>query len=97
MCVSPGIQGFLSHIDDNGDAEGNYTLLARQYDVTNEKANYTMLPIGHFGRNSSSTGALLPVFYPLPGRHIQWVGGAVPVDEPPCGYTGERCIVPVSK
>ena len=23
---------------------------------------------------------------------IEWVSGAPPVDEPPCGYRGERCI-----
>jgi hypothetical protein len=42
-----GIQGVISEIDANGDAEGNYTLLAR---VPHKSlhANYSMLPVGHF-------------------------------------------------
>ena len=46
VCYS-GIQGFLSQIDDNGDAEGNYTLLARQA-FKSSLSNYSMRPVGHF-------------------------------------------------
>ena len=42
-----GIQGFLSYIDENGDAEGNYTVLARK-PYYSQHANYSMLPVGQF-------------------------------------------------
>ena len=42
------------HMDDNGDAEGNYTLLARHWHES-LYTNWTMLPVGHFeiGTNNS--------------------------------------------
>ena len=55
----PGIQGFLSHIDNNGNAEGNYTVLARlPYDMYNYDYNYSMRPAGHF---QIDQGSELPV------------------------------------
>ena len=53
-----GIQGFFTYIDDNGDAEGNYTLLCRQ-EHESQYGNYSMLPVGHF--EIGSLGAQLPV------------------------------------
>ena len=41
------MQGFLSHIDVNGDAEGNYTVLSRVPFLT-QYGNYSMKPVGHF-------------------------------------------------
>ena len=36
---------------------------------------------------------LIPQIYKqFDGIVIEWVSGAPPVDEPPCGYRGERCI-----
>ena len=32
----------------------------------------------------------------LPGKKIEWINGFPPVDEPFCGYRGEKCIVPPS-
>lgn len=37
----------MTFIDDNGDAEGNYTLLSRVPHVS-QHANYSMRPVGHF-------------------------------------------------
>jgi len=53
-----GIQGYQVHIDENGDAEGNYTLLSRQQYKTNV-SEYSMLPAGHFQIGKQGSG--LPV------------------------------------
>jgi hypothetical protein len=53
-----GIQGYISHIDENGDAEGNYTLLSRQPYKTN-LSDYSMRPVGHFEMDKNYNG--LPV------------------------------------
>ena len=50
--VNTGIQGTTTFIDQNGDAEGNYTLLAR---VEIHDSKYSMQPVGHF---QSSDGCL---------------------------------------
>lgn len=86
-----GIQGFVSHIDENGDAEGNYTLLSRQPYVTNV-SDYSMRPVGHFEIDKNYNG--LPVFRVLPGKKIYWVNGEPPIDEPECGYRAQKCIPP---
>ncbi|KAH3862698.1 receptor-type guanylate cyclase Gyc76C-like [Dreissena polymorpha] len=87
----PSIQGFQVHIDKNGDAEGNYTLLSRQ-PYTSNFSEYSMRPVGHFqmGRDSD----LLPVFHLYSRTEIHWASGEPPVDAPECGYRGEKCIPP---
>lgn len=45
--METGVQGFMSHIDANGDAEGNYTVLSR-VPLPSEHGNYSMQPVGHF-------------------------------------------------
>ncbi|ESO83957.1 hypothetical protein LOTGIDRAFT_108278 [Lottia gigantea] len=84
------IQGFLSKIDENGDAEGNYTLLARVKYKT-AYADYSMLPVGHFQMTDGST---IPAFRRFDVKTIDSVLTKPPVDEPKCGYRGERCIPP---
>ncbi|KAK3591719.1 hypothetical protein CHS0354_019484, partial [Potamilus streckersoni] len=81
-----GIQGHLSHIDENGDAEGNYTLLSRK-EIESNLSKYSMQPVGYFEMDTA-----IPIFKPQ--RAIDWVSGSPPIDEPPCGYRGERCIPP---
>ncbi|XP_064600660.1 receptor-type guanylate cyclase Gyc76C-like [Liolophura sinensis] len=81
------IQGFLVHIDENGDAEGNYTVLSRQQ---GPDGNYAMRPVGHFEIQGKGT---LPRFGFFRSKTIDWVDG-IPLDEPQCGYQGERCIPP---
>ena len=58
ISFSSGIQGFLTHIDDNGDAEGNYTVLSLQH-YAPSYYNKSMLPVGHFQINANSSD--LPV------------------------------------
>lgn len=83
------IQGTSTFIDQNGDAEGNYTLLARM-EIDNPITKYSMQPVGHF---QSSDGSL-----PVLSMHgldlIDWVSGFPPIDEPECGYRRQRCIPP---
>jgi hypothetical protein len=50
-CFSVGIQGFDVHIDENGDAEGNYTVLA--FALLNDTA--AMLPVGQFKATGGET------------------------------------------
>ncbi|XP_071105845.1 receptor-type guanylate cyclase Gyc76C-like [Haliotis cracherodii] len=84
------VQGYLSHIDANGDAEGNYTVLARaQY--KSYFSEYSMRPVGHFHIEGSS---LIPNFRLFDGKEIDWILGHPPRDEPECGYLAERCIPP---
>lgn len=63
-----GIQGFVSHIDENGDAEGNYTLLSRQPYVTN-LSDYSMRPVGHFeiDKNYNGLPVRLDIFHEING------------------------------
>ncbi|KAK2159123.1 hypothetical protein LSH36_158g05005 [Paralvinella palmiformis] len=71
------IQGCLQYIDENGDAEGNYTILARlPYD--DAYSNYSMLP----------------AFKLFHDKTIHWVSERPPLDEPPCGYRGQKCVPP---
>uniref|UniRef100_T1KKV6 Guanylate cyclase n=1 Tax=Tetranychus urticae TaxID=32264 RepID=T1KKV6_TETUR len=86
------ILGFDVTIDENGDAEGNYTLLAL---LDNPKAiwynkttwNKTMQPVGRF---TYQKGLGLPS---LSLEHqIDWIGGEPPASEPYCGFDGEKCI-----
>ncbi|XP_070503442.1 speract receptor [Chironomus tepperi] len=88
--------GFLVHIDENGDAGGNYTILGMKK-VNNGKTNhssYGLYPIGTFITRTNQSDSFgkssypdLQLFGPIP-----WVGGKPPVDEPACGYRGEKCI-----
>ncbi|XP_013384406.1 guanylate cyclase 32E [Lingula anatina] len=84
------IQGFLCKIDKNGDAEGNYTVLARR-PFHSKRANYSMLPVGHFIIEEKEQ---LPQFQLFSGQQIDWINGGPPLDEPPCGYRGEKCQKP---
>ncbi|XP_048763359.2 receptor-type guanylate cyclase Gyc76C-like [Ostrea edulis] len=83
------IQGTTTFIDQNGDAEGNYTLLARM-EIDDPLTKYSMQPVGHF---QSSDGSL-PVLRLYGSDMIDWVSGYPPDDEPDCGYRRERCIPP---
>ena len=37
----------MSYMDDNGDADGNYTVLSR-IPFVSDYSNFSMLPVGHF-------------------------------------------------
>ncbi|KDR24308.1 Guanylate cyclase 32E [Zootermopsis nevadensis] len=90
------VQGYDVFIDGNGDAEGNYTVVALLDDETvNGSLRMSMQTVGYFQYtpNASSNPHELPEFkYFDEHRKIQWVGGVQPQAEPPCGFQGEKCI-----
>ncbi|XP_055858985.1 guanylate cyclase 32E [Episyrphus balteatus] len=86
------IQGFDVHIDSNGDAEGNYTVITLQDDTGHGSlAKMSMQPVGFFVFNKQSS---LPEFrYIKQDRPILWLKGRPPLAEPICGFLGELCKV----
>lgn len=87
------IQGFDVYIDGNGDAEGNFSIIALQKDEKADNSlNKSMQPVGMFTYGSPSNGTQLPEFkYLGASRTIMWVKGRPPLAEPPCGFYGEKC------
>uniref|UniRef100_A0A147BCC9 Guanylate cyclase n=1 Tax=Ixodes ricinus TaxID=34613 RepID=A0A147BCC9_IXORI len=75
--------GFDIRVDENGDAEGNYTVLA-----FSKPDDEQLTPVGRFtlAENTSS----LPEF--KPERPIAWLGGGPPVSEPKCGFKKDKCV-----
>ncbi|XP_039964324.1 speract receptor isoform X1 [Bactrocera tryoni] len=85
--------GYHVYIDENGDAAGNYTVLARGY--ARNSRNMTvpgLVPVGTFSQTQSDK---LPSFLQdlnLYGK-IHWVSAnGRPAAEPKCGFAGEKCI-----
>ncbi|XP_057366529.1 receptor-type guanylate cyclase Gyc76C-like [Daphnia carinata] len=91
------VTGASIRIDDNGDSEGNYTVLAVKFSNVSRAiavskmvpstfyCHYEMVPVGRFDYTNSTT----PKFT-LTDK-ISWVGQRAPMDEPPCGYGNEKC------
>ncbi|KAL4719740.1 hypothetical protein ACJJTC_014044, partial [Scirpophaga incertulas] len=71
------VMGYWVHMDENGDAEGNYTLLS--VDPTRPPGIY---PLAVLHKSSPEVRFL---------RELKWPGGRVPLSEPPCGFRGEKC------
>lgn len=90
--VYQSVQGFDVYVDENGDAEGNYTVLGRTkfhyslpfYNITGD---YSMKPIGRFSLDKESGKAKL-LFTPKDEIVLMEIA-----DEPSCGYRGQRCLV----
>ncbi|KAL5018500.1 hypothetical protein ScPMuIL_004222 [Solemya velum] len=80
--------GFISRINSVGDAEGNFSLFARKQ-VPGETGKWGLYPVGVFRLNENLTA--LPTFTFYEGEAIEWENGEPPVDEPPCGYRGQKC------
>ena len=57
--LSTGIQGHTISIDDFGDAEANYTVLALKDDPEEIHFRKSMRPVAHFTAN----GGVIPVSY----------------------------------
>nr|CFW94229.1 Eka-Guanyl cyclase protein [Euperipatoides kanangrensis] len=72
--------GYSVQMDENGDAGGNYTLLARQH-FRSEFCNYSMIPVGIITKEMTL----------LQHHDIEWSRGKVPLDEPVCGFDAEKC------
>lgn len=90
-----GMQGFDMRIDMNGDAIGNYTFLSHQTvkAVTDDRSN-AYYP---FDKALDITADfLLEEGKTLPklrfSREVVWPDGKLPLDEPPCGFNGDKCI-----
>ncbi|XP_071628567.1 guanylate cyclase 32E [Temnothorax longispinosus] len=76
--------GYMVYMDENGDAEGNYTLIALDHRPTK---GYGLYPIGNFVGKEQKTN--LPKLQLI--KKITWIGNGPPVAEPYCGYDGEKC------
>ncbi|XP_066598424.1 guanylate cyclase 32E [Prorops nasuta] len=76
--------GYMVYMDENGDAEGNYTLIALDTQTTKGPGLY---PIAYFIGKEKNTN--LPKLHLT--RDIQWVGQGPPIPEPYCGYKEEKC------
>ena len=91
------MQGFDMRIDENGDAEGNYTLLALQeVDPVLNNSNPDYYPLrealtitADFVAHSNPTDLPQLRFQ----QQIRWPTGRPPLDEPACGFDGKKCQV----
>ncbi|XP_063821635.1 speract receptor isoform X1 [Ostrinia nubilalis] len=72
------VMGYWVHMDENGDAEGNYTLLS--IDPSRPPGLY---PLAVLHKSHPEVRFL---------RELKWPGGHVPLSEPPCGFRGEKCV-----
>ncbi|XP_019756658.1 guanylate cyclase 32E isoform X2 [Dendroctonus ponderosae] len=77
--------GYIVFMDENGDAEGNYTLIARKV-LRHNKEQFGLFPVGIFARTASR----LPVLHLIDS--IDWINGEPPIAAPFCGFRGEKCI-----
>ncbi|XP_033327038.1 guanylate cyclase 32E isoform X2 [Megalopta genalis] len=76
--------GYMVYMDENGDAEGNYTLIAMD---DQPAKGHGLYPIANFIGKENGTN--LPKLRLT--REISWIGGGPPIAEPHCGYHGEKC------
>ncbi|XP_071038589.1 guanylate cyclase 32E-like [Parasteatoda tepidariorum] len=78
------ILGFSVMIDDQGDAEGNYSVMAL---VENENSTrLRMQPVARFNHEGSNDLPSLRL-----EKEINWISGLPPKSEPMCGFDGENC------
>ncbi|GFR89973.1 guanylate cyclase [Elysia marginata] len=78
------VQGHEVYIDDNGDAEANFTVLALR--PAHNQFSRGLLPVGRFSRNRLHRQDVSYVI------DVDIYGNNVPLDEPVCGYKGELCL-----
>ena len=90
------VMGVWMNIDENGDVEGNYTLLARMPSPehivfkgmnNSQRPSHVMLPVGNFEYEENMNRTALKV-----DGFINWVSGDPPLVEPPCGFDGSGCL-----
>ncbi|KFM67071.1 Guanylate cyclase 32E, partial [Stegodyphus mimosarum] len=79
--------GYMVYMDQNGDVEGNYSLISRKQ-VPGKLVDYGLYPVGVF--QLSENQSTLPILKFL--SEIDWVGGIQPLDEPICGFHGSKCV-----
>lgn len=81
-------------IDENGNAQGNYTLLALQeVSPVNDPNNPDYYPLNRALAVSADFVHDSPGNLPLLRftREIEWPLGVAPRDEPVCGFYGDLC------
>ncbi|XP_067672620.1 speract receptor-like isoform X2 [Haliotis asinina] len=83
--------GYINRINSRGDAEGNFSLVARR-PIPENPDEWGLLPVGVFRLNDNISE--LPTFHFYDGEKIHWISGAPPRDEPECGFRHEKCIPP---
>ena len=90
------VTGAWMNIDENGDVEGNYTLLARRRTLdtisfkglnNSQRPSHVMLPVGNFEYEEAMNRTALKVH-----GFIDWPSGDPPLVEPPCGFDGSGCL-----
>lgn len=93
------ISGIWMRIDENGDVENNYTIIARQKNPTRLPSDkvtveyqYVMASVGNFYYDGDEWEPSLRL-----EKKIHWIGGRPPVAEPPCGYNFSLCSTPPDK
>ncbi|CAH0555549.1 unnamed protein product [Brassicogethes aeneus] len=91
--------GYMVYMDENCDAEGNYTLVARKRSSEeedsgsfgsreNSEGKYGLYPVGVFALRR--TDSRLPEL--LMTDEIDWITGKPPIASPYCGFRSEKCI-----
>lgn len=58
--MTTGAMGYMVAMDENGDAEGNYTVIARQ---KRDDSGYGLYPIGMFLMPSNSSDIPVHLFF----------------------------------
>ncbi|XP_053671608.1 receptor-type guanylate cyclase Gyc76C-like [Anopheles nili] len=98
------VAGATIKIDDYGDSEGNFSVLALKrdsYEEANFSCEYQMRPVAHFQmrqpQNLNDTNQHrndeIPEFkLSKVGSTIHWAGSDRPMDEPSCGFMNEHCM-----
>lgn len=88
------MQGFDMRIDENGNAQGNYTLLSLQNVIPiKNKSDPNYYPLNSaltitadfINTNSNSENVLRFL------RQIKWLNDEPPLDEPKCGFLNDKC------
>ncbi|XP_043280235.1 guanylate cyclase 32E [Venturia canescens] len=85
------IQGYDVFIDENGDAECNFTVvtLLKDYSSGDRRAKRSMQPVGYFHYDNNGSGGLPMFKYTDSRREIEWVGKGPPTADPICDYPGD--------
>ncbi|XP_015514449.1 receptor-type guanylate cyclase Gyc76C [Neodiprion pinetum] len=82
------ISGATIKLDENGDSEGNFSVLALQkLPMTRDKfsCDYQMIPVGQFQQGDTI------VYRPI--KSMDWPGKNKPESEPGCGFRNEHCPI----
>ncbi|XP_022917682.1 receptor-type guanylate cyclase Gyc76C-like [Onthophagus taurus] len=90
----PSISGVTVRIDNNGDSEGNFSLLALTElfddDISLSRTlncSWQMRPVAIFKGNANG----IPQYQLTKTKPILWLKGKVPPHEPSCGFNNELC------